>query len=173
MKRCFTLLARKLQLKLHYYLELLEYKCERGREALVLCVVRGGWRPPYIGVERWFQGLLGTNSTSTAFAIAREDLVPKLGANRAFPGSAEPVGRPNQAWPTSPPPLAGGLLGFWGLLPWRVPLDLTLFTLWFGPLFFVRRTTCYSSCSSCTFACFPSICRFSSLKYLFHRYLWN
>ena len=77
----------------------------------MLCVVRGGWRPPYIGVERRFQGLLGTNSASTAFAIAWEDLAPKLGTNRAFPGSAELVGRPNQAWPTSPPPLAGGLLG--------------------------------------------------------------
>jgi hypothetical protein len=49
------------------------------------------------GVVRWFQGLLGANTTSTALASAREILAPKLSTNGAKVGSADPLVRPNQA----------------------------------------------------------------------------
>jgi hypothetical protein len=56
-----------------------------------------GWRPPYIGVERQFPGLLGANSTSIAYSFAWEVLARKMGANDAGGGSVEPLGQPNQA----------------------------------------------------------------------------
>jgi hypothetical protein len=55
---------------------------DRGRGALVVCVVEG--------VERRFRGLLGANSTSTALASALEIVAPKLGTNGAKVGSADP-----------------------------------------------------------------------------------
>ena len=100
----------------------------REREKL-LCAVccEGGWRPPYIGVERWFQGLLGANSTSTALCFAREILARKMGGNRLAPGSTEP-GLAHLA--TAFSWWAGGSLA----LPWLVgPLDLYCFASILGP----------------------------------------
>jgi hypothetical protein len=54
---------------------------------------------------------LCANYASIIMGITREILAPKLGANGTLPRSAEPVGRPTQWWPASPPPSAGGLLG--------------------------------------------------------------
>jgi hypothetical protein len=58
-------------------------------------------------------GLLGANSTSTAFAFAREVLAPKLGENRVGGGSTEP-----------------GLARFFTTFGWWVPRSWSCFILW-------------------------------------------
>jgi hypothetical protein len=93
-----------------------------------------GWRPPYIGVERWFPGLLGANSFSTDVGFAREILSPKLGASGAWGGLTKQLGRSNQAQFSWSPPLAGGLRGSLALLRLMGPSCIELLWLCFGPI---------------------------------------